>query len=286
MTLGNALTSCGLSSLDAQVLMVATLGKDRSWIIAHADEPLNKMQQRRWEGLIKRRINGEPVAYIIGMKEFYGRQFLVDYSTLIPRPATEGLIEIIMQWCGLPMGRDAPIYPESHRRAGRPFTNETTEIDQGIIAFTQSFGDIRSIKTIIDIGTGSGCIGITLALEMPSVKIIATDTSDQALMIAEKNIRKWEVGNRVELRQGSLLEPIQDLSEPFIIVSNPPYIPDDSDDIDPDVKDFEPPSALFAGKDGLEVIRPMIEQAKMHPFCRGIALECRADQGERIREMM
>ena len=130
---------------------------------------------------------------------------------------------------------------------------------------------------IVDIGTGSGCMAITLALELPHARIIATDISPEALDIARRNAAKHGVGERIDFRLGSLLDPIGHLDQPFVIISNPPYIPD-SEKLMPDVEEYEPHEALFAGPDGLDVIRPMIEQARSHPWCTGVIAECREDQ--------
>ena len=171
--------------------------------------------------LVLRRMTHEPVAYITGVREFYGREFMVTRGVLIPRPETEGVIEAV------------PPDVWARRGAGQPVA--------------------------LDIGTGSGCLAITLALEHPAVRVIATDVSREALSTARENAQRLGA-DRVEFVESSLvpagLPPLD------LIVTNPPYVPArDRESLSPDVRDFEPAQALFAGEDGLDVIRALLPNA-------------------------
>ena len=172
--------------------------------------------------LVLRRMTHEPVAYITGVREFYGRQFMVSRAVLIPRPETEGVIEAI------PPGVFAD------RGAGHPVA--------------------------LDIGTGSGCLAITLALEHPAARVIATDVSRDALSIANENAQRLGA-DHVEFIESPLVPP--GLPPLDLIVTNPPYVPErDRASLSPDVRDFEPALALFAGEDGLDVIRALLPEAR------------------------
>ncbi|MBI3336471.1 peptide chain release factor N(5)-glutamine methyltransferase [Candidatus Peregrinibacteria bacterium] len=254
-----------MDPLDIEVLKAHVLKKDRSWVVAHPEYVLTKREQLKLEDCLKRRRAGEPVAYITGEKEFYGRMFFVDSRVLIPRPSTEGLIEMVLE---------------------KPKVQIIKTIDEGIIGtFIQLQRTNEQVTTLVDIGTGSGCIAITLTCERSDARIIATDINADALEVAKENAKRHNVLDRVEFRKGNLLEPVMDLNEPFIIVSNPPYVSKDSNNphLNPlsskgEEKFYEPPLALFAGPKGTDVLIPLVEQAKKHPYCMGVFLECQEDQ--------
>jgi release factor glutamine methyltransferase len=175
-----------------------------------------------FQRLVLRRMIHEPVAYITGVREFYGREFMVTRAVLIPRPETEGVIEAI---------------------------------PPGLLAAHESGNAV-----VLDLGTGSGCLAITLALEHPAARIIATDVSADALAIARANAARLGA-DRVEFIESLLIPP--GLPPLDLIVTNPPYVPErDRESLSPDVRDFEPALALFAGEDGLDVIRVLLPQAR------------------------
>lgn len=164
------------------------------------------------------------MAYLYGGKEFYGRMFEVTSAVLIPRPETEIIVE----------------------------------------AALQRFPDDRAVLQIADIGTGSGCLAITLARERPAARVLATDISKAGFLVAQQNANRYGVEDRIVFAFGDLLaEGPQTTSNRFdLIVSNPPYVPDgDRATLQPEVRDYEPAEALFAGPDGLDVIRRMIPAA-------------------------
>jgi release factor glutamine methyltransferase len=247
--------------LDTEILLAHVLKKDRTWLMAHPNTPLSENQHKEFDALIRRRKNHEPIAYIIGEKEFYGRPFFVDKHVLIPRPSTEGLIDLTLQYIRKPQ-------------------EEMIDVDSEIVVFSKVFKD-ESPQIIVDIGTGSGCIAITIALECPELSVIATDISKSALGVAKDNAEKHKVIDRIQFLQGNLLDPLQDFDQNFLLVSNPPYVP--SGDIPMrDVRDYEPKKALFAGPDGMDVLSTLFLQAQSHPYCIGCILESREEQAKKL----
>lgn len=248
---------------DSEVLLASVLEKDRSWLLAHGNDHLSKEDEKTFAALMDRRKTEEPVAYILGYQEFYGVPFKVNRNTLIPRPATEKLIDHVLDF--LKTGEE-----------------EIRDADTEIVTVSKKFGDIADAMTIVDIGTGSGCIAVTLAHSLPQKSIMAVDSSAEALLVAEQNAKELlRNPKRIHFLKGNLLEPLQSLKQPFIVVSNPPYVPTLSK-LDKSVRDFEPPSALYAGIEGTEVIENLWQQAKENPFCRGIVLECREEQTKKL----
>jgi release factor glutamine methyltransferase len=207
--------------LDAQWLLVHVLQKkEASWLFTHQEQKLSSPEIEMYTQCIQGRRGGKPLAYILGSWEFYGREFFVNEHVLVPRPATEELIEKSLD------------YIRSLRtKLGRPLV-------------------------IADIGTGSGCIAITLALETESrtlQKIYATDISPAALSVARQNALHYNVTDRIEFLQGDMLEPLKD-KQIDLIVSNPPYVPSAELTQQPTVNTrsllFEPRIALDGGTEG------------------------------------
>lgn len=189
---------------DCLVLVEELLGKDRSWVNAHAEYELNNEQISILDKQLKRRVNREPLAYIRSKAWFYGRFFEVNPDVLIPRPESESFIELVKE-----------IKP----------------------------------KTVVDIGTGSGILAITAKLEIPNLKVFATDISGQALKVAQKNAKDHNV--EINFVQGDLLGPIKNLGlEHYAVLVNLPYVPEDLV-TSPEIE-TEPAEALFSGKDGLD----------------------------------
>lgn len=173
------------------------------------------------QALVERRRARQPIAHLLGEREFYGRPFRVSPDVLIPRPETEGLVSEALA-----------------------VLSRATEVP----------------SAIVDVGTGSGCVAITLAAERPDLLVTATDVSAPALNLARQNAADLGVTGRVAFVRGSLLDPVEGAIE--LIVSNPPYVPTtDRDALAPEVRDHEPALALFAGVDGLDVIRALVAAA-------------------------
>lgn len=251
MTVEEVLKSSGIDRLDAEVLLADLLGKSREWLVAH---PKDEIDCSGWQERVDRRKAYEPVAYIIENQEFYGRDFFVDERVLIPRPSTERLIDLAFDFLG-----DSEDCIRS--------------LDTKVIGFAKKFGDLSNVKTLVDICTGSGCIAITLALETDK-KIIATDISSDALDVAKLNAKKHGVLDRIDFRLGDCADPILDISEPFVVVTNPPYVPEE-EPLMADVSKFEPQLALFAGADGSEVVVKIYNSLKGLEQCSGCIIECR-----------
>jgi release factor glutamine methyltransferase len=250
------------------MLLGHLLGHRRSWLYAHGDEHLSDTLHTKFISFAKRRESGEPLAYILGEKEFFGRTFAVDRRVMIPRPSTEGLVEMVLD-----VLRGA--YPDT----------SVHELDTQIVGVCHLFGDISEIQTVVDVGTGSGCIAITLACQCPDLRFLATDLSRDALNVAKENARRHNVFERIKFQEGNLLEPLSCHPElrrrAFLVVSNPPYIPTGAT-LSREVRGYEPHTALFAGADGMNVLKELLSAAKTHPRCRGVIVECREDQRERF----
>jgi release factor glutamine methyltransferase len=234
-----AATDCDTPRLDAEVLLAHVLGSDRAWLYAHPEHALSPVQVSDYQSLISRRAEREPVAYLTGHKEFFGLDFIVTPDVLIPRPETEGLVELALQ-C-------AASLPRPHR--------------------------------VVDVGTGSGAIAVTLAVHLPQTHVLAIDTSLAALTLARRNAARHGVAQRIHCIQGNLLAP---LARPVdLIVANPPYLSQaELASAPPEVACWEPSVALHGGLDGLAVIRHLLTMAA-HRMAPGGALlvEIGATQG-------
>lgn len=207
--------------LDAELLLAHVLGVERTWLVANGEEDLEVRQAKEFERLVARRLEREPIAYLVGHKEFYGREFTVTPDVLIPRPETEDLVELALE-C---------------------LQNTTLRC--------------------IDVGTGSGCVGITLKLERPAIDVTLSDISLTALDVSRQNAEK--LGATVEFVQSDLLAAFTKIQHPKskiffdLIVANLPYV-DESWEVSPETA-FEPHQALFAENGGLRLINHLIGQA-------------------------
>lgn len=207
--------------LDAQSLLSFALGKDRTWLIVNYREPLASAADRLFADLIGRRAAGEPLQYIIGRQEFYGLDFEVSPAVLIPRPESELIIEEALRLTSI-AGWSSPLF--------------------------------------VDVGTGSGCLAITLAREVPSARIVAIDISAPALEVAKRNATASGVADRIEFIKGDLLCSFD--GKAAIIVSNPPYVArSEMDGLQREVRDWEPRLALTDEADGLSLHRRLLDQA-------------------------
>jgi release factor glutamine methyltransferase len=238
-------SSAGIPSsrLDAEVLLAFCLGRGRLDFIKNPVEQVSEQEQLSFQKIVARRLALEPVAYITGRKEFWSFTLEVNSSVLIPRPDTEVLVEEALDICR-----------------------------------QQHWSKIK----ILDIGTGSGAIALSLASEIPQALLTATDIAAQPLAIAKKNALNLNLNARIEFREGDLFDPVDDLFE--IIVSNPPYIAqEDYDSLPADVKNYEPAKALQAGPDGLDFYQKIIALAPGYLKKDGwLLLEIGALQGEPV----
>jgi len=238
--------------LDVQVLAGHVLGVDRSALYAHPERELAAEQERQFVALLERRKRGEPVAYLVGHEEFFGRDFLVDRRVLIPRPETELLVEVAL------------------RTIGEMFANGRAPL-------------------VADIGTGSGIIPITLALEEPRLPYLyACDVSGEALAVARINCQRHGVEQRVRLLQGDLLAPLPEAVD--LLIANLPYVgSEEREALAPDVRDYEPHMALFGGPQGLDVLRRfLIETQQPGKLKAGalLLLEIGYQQKEPLRRLL
>jgi release factor glutamine methyltransferase len=241
------LVSSGSDSphLEARLLAQKALDRSRVWLYQNPNASVDGESTSRLQTLLKRRLDGEPVAYLIGTREFYGRTFAVDSRVLIPRPETETLLEHALNFVvasGQTGARHAPV--EQIAPAG----------GDGFL-----LRDDTPDLTIVDVGTGSGILGISLALEIPSARVLMIDRSTEALDVARINCQLHGVDGRVELLQGDLLRGVDGPVD--VIVANLPYIPTaEIGDLQPEVQ-HEPRLALDGGADGLDLYRRLFEQA-------------------------
>lgn len=263
MLIQELLKASGLPTLDAEVLLAHILKRPRTWLIAHHDEPVSDSDAHRFEAAVIRRKTGEPAAYITGQKEFYGRTFFVTPDVLIPRPATEELVT-----CALDFLQNPRLIEK--------------EIDSGISALCVPLNP-GTPEIIVDIGTGSGCIAATLALEGRTEKILAVDISETALDIARENFA--ELGLNITVAAGDGAGFVEAIHRPFVIVSNPPYIKEGTM-LMPNVIGFEPHDALFAGKDGMDVLKALTLAAAENPACLGIVLELESGQTAVVKRLL
>lgn len=284
MRIQDAVASAPFPRGDAEIILAHLCGKPRTWIVAYGERALTPEQEHWWDAFRRRREQGEPVAYITGEREFFGRSFHVDRSVLIPRPSTEGLVEMalaLMRRKSAGPFDGAPVRGfELSQGQGQDRLHPQSEIrilDADIVGYAALWDTPADIRTFVDMGTGSGCIAVTLACELPGTAVVATDSSAAALNIARANARRHGVGERIRFTQGNLLEPAMDIQNPFLLVANPPYIPE-KERLPHAVAAYEPATALRAGPDGLAILRPLLAAARSHPACRGFVVECRADQ--------
>jgi len=230
------------AAIDADVLARHVLGWTREQMIINQRDPLPAASEdgfaQRFAALIARRAEREPVAYIVGHREFWGLEFEVTRDVLIPRPETELIVEET-----LALDRGA---------AGSSTTKSS--------ATGSSAAGLGDSPVIVDVGTGSGCLAVALAHELPRARVIAIDVSTVALHVAKRNADRHGVNARITWHAGSLLEPVDGKVD--LIVSNPPYVPlGDAATLPADVRDYEPAVALFSGGDGLATIRALVTQA-------------------------
>lgn len=232
-------------------MLLHLLGWNRSQFFLQWDNTFPSEKLEEWHRMLARKAAGEPVQYIIGEQEFYGLAFQVNPAVLIPRPETEILVEQLIK-----EGRQ--IWP-----SGSPL--------------------------VVDVGTGSGAIPVTLAVQCPGWRINASDISSTALQVANQNARLHQVEERIQFFEGSLLEPFMNAGiSPDILVSNPPYIPSsDMLHLQPEVRQHEPSLALDGGINGLVFYKQMMEQMQHLPaYPRLVGFEVGQGQARQVAVML
>lgn len=234
---------------EAGSLLSFILGKDRTFLISHAEDQVDDRSWNRFREFVERRATGEPLQYITGVQDFYGREFRVTPDVLIPRPETELLVE----------------------------------------AALQIVGNTGAAPSICDVGTGSGCIAVTLLCEIVSARAVALDKSPAALEIAKLNAQNLSVADRMHFVVSDCFNSLNSSDYEFnLIVSNPPYVAEVAlAGLQREVRDHEPVIALSPGPDGLSIIRRLIDEAP--PFIKPgghMLMEIGFDQGEAVTTLV
>ncbi|HXZ27592.1 MAG TPA: peptide chain release factor N(5)-glutamine methyltransferase [Terriglobales bacterium] len=215
-------TRVGSPRMNAETLLMFTLGCDRAYLYAHPERKLTAAELARYQDAIRQRASGKPAQYITGHQEFWGLDLVVSPAVLIPRPETEHVVETTLE-----LARAWP----------RP--------------------------RIVDVGTGSGCIALALARELPQAEICGVDISAEALEIARANAARLQLDERVSFRQSDLLTGVPHGEGFDLVVSNPPYVSEaEPEKTQREVREFEPKVAVFAGADGLSAYRRLVPQAR------------------------
>jgi release factor glutamine methyltransferase len=261
-------------TLATELLLMHVLGRDRAWMYAHVEEPFDAAKSEEFFALIARRAAGEPTQYLTGKQEFWGLEFGVTAAVLIPRPETEHVMEVALARLG---ERGLQI----HMDTGAP----------------------RERLRVADVGTGSGCLAVALAYELPHADVYATDISEPALAVARRNAVRHGVADRVHFLECDLLDAVHNSNQSGartrhtvpasgphetrfdLIVSNPPYVAlEQAPLLQREVRDHEPHQALFGGRTGVEIYGRLIEQARELLRDRGIvALELGHDSADYVR---
>lgn len=248
------------AAADAELLLLHLLGCSKAELLRDWREPWQAGRYgEEWEKMLRRRETGEPVQYVTGEQHFYGRKFEVTPAVLIPRPETELLAEAVL-------AAGDRLWPEAGKGGAAPH--------------------------VLDVGTGSGALAVTLAAERPAWRVTASDLSADALEVAARNAERLGVKERIRFVRGDLLEPFirggSAVGQIDVLVSNPPYIPSgDLDGLQREVRDFEPRLALDGGGDGLEPYRRMADQLRLLPgLPLVVAWEVGAGQAEEVAEML
>lgn len=237
-------------ALDRDLILSFVTGFNRSYLIAHGEEEVSEDKIKKYNELLDERKKGKPIAYILGIKEFMGRDFTVNEHVLIPRPDTEVLIEETLK-------KVEEIYPN------------------------------KEVFKVLDMCSGSGAIGITLALENKKFKVTLSDISKEAMKVAVENARKFNIEKSLNFNIGNLFKNLE--GEKFhVIVSNPPYIrKKEVEELMGDVKDFEPHLALDGGEDGLDFYREITKESTSYLVSGGLLVfEIGHDQKEDVEKIM
>jgi release factor glutamine methyltransferase len=232
---------------EASSLLSHIIGKDRTFLISHVEDPLSDKQREVYERAVARRATGEPLQYITGTQDFFGRAFHVTPAVLIPRPETELLVEAAL--------------------------------------------DVMTPDSVIcDVGTGSGCIAITLLCERRDARAVAVDISEAALEVAQRNAREHLVHDRIEFKPSDCFSGLnQSASHLFdLILSNPPYVSANQlSGLQREVRDHEPLVALSPGDDGLKVIKRLLLDSPQFIRAKGyLLMEIGFDQGETVQHLV
>ncbi|MFD0590572.1 N5-glutamine methyltransferase family protein [Paenibacillus sp. GCM10027627] len=293
----------------AERLLMHVLGFDRAALLLAWHDPFPEDKGEQWVELVSRRSTGEPLQYVIGEEWFYGRPFAVTPAVLIPRPETELLVEAVMEeadrlW---PAGAETHFLETAEGLSGESKGTEAgmaTEAGSGSVEAAMATEDGvaiaggAAVPTVLDVGTGSGAIAVTLAAQRPRWRVCASDLSPDALEVARANAARHGAAGRLAFAQGDLLAPliasgrggtaVDGGTRVDVLVSNPPYIPSaDMEGLQREVRDYEPHLALEGGADGLDPYRRMLEQLPLlASMPRIVAFELGIGQPRIVAELM
>ena len=253
------------AELAAELLLMNVLNSDRSYLYSHSESELDPNTMARYFGLVAERGTGKPTQYIIGHQEFWGLDFEVDPNVLIPRPETEHLVEAVTE-----LARSQVTKPEGGREAGSGPARRAVEL------------------RLVDVGTGSGCIALALASELPQARLFATDISRAALEVARRNAARLGLAHRLRWIETDLLSGFK--AEPAFdfVVSNPPYVGlDELDCVQREVREFEPRIAWAGSGEGEAIYRRLFSQglAVLRPGGY-VVVEVGYNQAERVLAML
>jgi release factor glutamine methyltransferase len=244
--------------LNAELLLIFTLNCDRAHLYAHPERELTHDEQSRFDAALAERARGVPTQYITGHQEFWGMDLIVSPAVLIPRPETEHVIETVLDCVGR-------------------------------VPIRQVHGKLSSASPlrIADVGTGSGCIALALAKELPGAEVHASDISTAALEIARANAARHQLESRIQFHEADLLAGFQNNAFDFI-VSNPPYVGEvEEDQVQLEVRKFEPRSAVFAGPTGMELLTRLVPQARAALKPGGwLVMEISGAISEKVRQLL
>ena len=271
----------GAARIEVQCLLQAVLQVNRAYLLTHPEQPLTSEQQARYAALFERRLRGEPLAYILGERAFYGLNFRVTPATLIPRADTELLVELALARIQPP----SPPAPLPVPAGGIPAASGSKAARTGETGEGGRQTGRGSLFHVLDLGTGSGAIALSIAHARPDIEVTAVDASQEALGVARENARRLNIGN-VRLLQSDWFAILA--GERFdLIVSNPPYIAEGDAHLAQGDLRFEPRDALASGADGLDDIRRIVAQAREHLDTGGwLLLEHGYDQATRVRALL
>jgi release factor glutamine methyltransferase len=239
-------TEYSTARLEAEILLANALGLSRAGVLARLADPLDAAAAAKFAAMVARRAQGEPIAYILGHKDFYGLDLVVDRRVLIPRPETELVVELALS---------------AFRRVAHP------------------------APLVADVGAGSGAIALAMAAHAPSARFIATDISPDALAVAQLNARRLNLQERVEFILGDLLEPVGEPLD-IIVANLPYIPLERYDRLPREIRRYEPRVALVGGLEGLSIICRLLEQVKAHATRSGIVfIEISEEQGKEAVEL-
>jgi len=259
--------------MNAELLLRFVLNCDRAYLFAHPEREITDAERSCYDEALAERSRGVPAQYITGHQEFWGMDLIVTPAVLIPRPETEHLIESALEVLG------------TKSRSPAFDTRDGTSADGPAAASVQASRATSPLR-IADVGTGSGCIALALAKELPNAEIQATDVSAAALEIARANAARHQLEHRIQFIQADLLG---NLSPPFdLVISNPPYVGESEEDqVQLEVRKFEPRTAVFAGPSGTEVMARLIPEARALLRPGGwLVVEIGATIAEPVRQLL